>query len=73
MKWKEPNKAPKDGTCILGKFESYPYPTVASWNGVNKDWVVAELNVGMYEGEHNDTYFENEHYKEEDLIEWAEL
>lgn len=73
MEWKDPNEAPKDGTPILGSFESYPFPTIASWNGASKKWAVAELNVGMYEGEYNDTYFETNHYDEDDLVKWREL
>lgn len=69
----KPKTAPKDGTCILGKFDSYPFVTITSWNGADKKWVVAELNIGMYEGEYNDTYFENEHYDDSSLIGWERL
>lgn len=73
MEYKDAKAAPKDGTVIIGDFKGYPFKTVCSWNGASKKWAVAELNIGTYEGEYVDTYFETEYYNDSDLLRWAEI
>lgn len=64
-----PDTAPKDGTTILADF-GYPSLTVAVWNAPSGKWVAAELHADLYQGEWNDTYFQNEHEPQEAMRGW---
>lgn len=61
MNWRQ-DAPPKCGTQFLADV-GYPWPVVAAWNKCDEEWVVANLQVSMVNGEWNDTYFENEHEK----------
>ena len=63
----------KDGKPFIGKFKGYPYPVVAVWNPVNKQYVYSMLQVDLYQGEWEDAYFENVYVKESELLEWGVL
>ena len=73
ISWASPEYAPKDGTPILAVFESYPYRVMAVWCGASGKWCAAVPQVGMYEGELNDWYFENEYFAHDDLKVWADI
>ena len=60
--WQPAETAPHDGNPILVD-AGYPWPLVCVWNHVENAWICAELNVGMFNGEWNDTYFEYEKRK----------
>ena len=70
--WLPPETAPKDGNVFLANV-GYPWPVVCSWNGASEKWVYADFQCGMYEGEWNDTYFENDWTYESSLIAWLPL
>lgn len=63
-----PSTAPKKGS-FLGDF-GYPWLLMTMWNEPSMKWVVADPQVGIYEKECNDTYFENEMHPEKDLLGW---
>jgi hypothetical protein len=52
------NTAPKERPILLDI--GHPWAVMGVWNEVNKEWVYASYQVGMYDGRYNDTYFENE-------------
>jgi hypothetical protein len=64
------NNPPQDGTPILALFNSYPYKVMAMWCGASSAWCAAVPHCGMYQGEMNDHYFENEHFAEDDIRYW---
>lgn len=61
--WQPAETAPRDGNPFLADTE-YPWPLVCAWNDAEKMFVCAQLNVNMFEGKYNDTYFESEQYEE---------
>ena len=63
--------APKEGP-FLGDF-GYPWFLMTMWNEVNQDWAVATVQVGMYQGEWNDTYFETDNENKKNLLGWVPL
>jgi len=46
---------------------------VAIWNDTDKSFVFANLQIDLFEGKWNDTYFENEYVQEKDITKWREL
>lgn len=70
--WNSPETAPRDGRQILAVFAP-GMRHVAAWNGVEGNWCVAVLNVALYEGKWNDTYFEEENFSDEELTAWAAI
>jgi hypothetical protein len=50
--------APKDTPILLDA--GHPWLVMAIWNEANRSWVYANLQIDMYFGEWNDTYWENE-------------
>ena len=66
-----PDTAPRD-TPFLGDF-GYPWLQMAIWNGVDKKWAVATVQVGMYDGKWEDTYFESDREDEDGLIGWIPI
>lgn len=53
--------APKKSVILLDV--GYPWLVAGIWNAPSESWVYADLQIDLYEGEWNDTYFENEHEK----------
>ena len=71
MNWNENmSEAPRDGTVILLDV-GMPWAVTGAWNPVAEEWVYASLQIGFFEGEYVDTYFENEHDKE--AFAWASM
>ena len=70
--WLPGESAPKDGSVFLADI-GYIQTVTCSWNAHEKKWVFAVLQRNMIDGEHNDTYFENEYATEAELISWMEL
>lgn len=70
--WLPPQTAPKDGNVFLANI-GYPWPVVCSWNGTSEKWAYADSQCGMYQGEWNDRYFENDWACESSLIAWQPL
>ena len=54
--------APKDKAILLDV--GLPWLVSGVWNNADETWVYANVQVGMYEGDLYDTYFENEYEKE---------
>jgi len=46
---------------------------VAIWNDTDKSFVFANLQIDLFEGKWNDTYFENEYVQEKEITKWREL
>jgi len=65
-------KAPPRDNMFLANI-GLPRYVVAHWNPAMDEFVYAELQVDMFEGEWNDTYFESEYFKESDIRSWIEL
>jgi len=71
--WNSPETAPKDGRQILAVFAPGMLH-VAAWNGADGNWcAAAALNVALYEGQWNDTYFEEENFPDKELTAWVEI
>ena len=66
-----PNTAPKDKP-FLGNF-GYPWLQMATWNDVSMKWAVASMEVGLYEGNWTDTYWETELEPESSLLGWLPI
>ena len=61
---------PKDKQIII----ETPYGTYASmWNVVNKEFIYANPQINMFEGECINSYFETKSIKEEKIISWREF
>jgi len=66
-----PKTAPKD-TTFLGHF-GWPWLCMTRWNEATGQWTYANYQVGLYEGEWTDTYFETENEPEAALKGWLPL
>lgn len=58
--WQPIATAPKDKPILLDV--GFPWPLVGIWNEPSGKWVCADLQMGLYEGQYNDTYFENDYF-----------
>ena len=67
-----PDTAPKDGTTFLANM-GWPLLVVCVWNAAVDKWVYANLQVNLYEGKWNDTYFESEWDNESELKGWIPM
>ena len=67
--WLPAASAPKNGSPFLADF-GYPWPSICSWSEANKQWAVADFNIGMLEGQWIDPYFETDWEKPEALLGW---
>jgi hypothetical protein len=66
-----PNTAPKD-TNFLGHF-GWPWLCMTRWNEATGHWTYANMQVGLYEGEWTDIYYETENEPEDALKGWIPL
>lgn len=66
--WQSPDKAPKDGTLILGDF-GWPWLCYACWNEVEGQWSVSVKQINLVGGK-CDPYFETNREKHKDLKMW---
>ncbi|GAG05046.1 unnamed protein product [marine sediment metagenome] len=57
--WNDPKTAPKDKPVILNV--GLPWSVVGVWNEPIGQWTYSSYQIGMLNGEFNDTYFENEY------------
>jgi len=64
------NTPPKNKTFLADI--GYPYYVLAHWNEAMDYYVFAELQVDLFEGKLNDTYFQTESFKEDELIGWVD-
>ena len=62
---------PKDRTFLANI--GLPWYVVAHWNPAMDEFVYASMQVDMFEGEWNDTYFESDYLNESDIRSWIEL
>lgn len=67
-----PDTAPRDMTVFLGNF-GYPWLLMTAWNGADEKWVTATLQLGLVDGEYNDSYFENEREHPDELRGWLPI
>jgi len=65
-------KAPPRDNLFLANI-GYPYYVLAHWNEGMGYYIYAELQVDMYKGEWDDTYFQTESFQESDIISWIEM
>ena len=72
IKYHKPEDAPKD-RVFLAFFNNWPFCTTVNWCGPSKNWVAAIFQLGLFEGNWDDAYFENEHFETKDMIKWCEL
>lgn len=63
---------PKDRVFLV-LTKQYPWTTICHWNGADEKFNYVNLQAGIYEGEQNDYYFENESCEEEDILAWMEM
>ena len=71
MKWLT-TEPPKDGSMFIADI-GYPFPVVIAWNAYNKNWVFANYQINMIDGEYNDPYFETEREAEDGINRWMPL
>ena len=72
QQWRPPETAPRDMTVFLGDF-GYPWPMAVVWNPVSEQFCAAELQIDMYEGKYEDSYFQNEYLPAHELRRWMPL
>jgi len=65
------NTPPKDNSFLADI--GLPYYVVALWNKAMGYYVYADLQVDLYNGEWDDTYFQTDHFDENELKSWIEL
>ena len=51
----------------------YPYYVLTHWNGAMEYYVYTELQVELYHGEWNDTYFQTDSFREEEIKSWIDF
>ena len=73
MKWEPAKTAPRDGTAIIANFSNYPWALSATYCKASKSWCAAELQVEMFHGKWNDSYFENEWVEDNSLLAWMPM
>jgi len=59
--WRAMDTAPRDRQILLDV--GLPWPVVGAYNPIHEGWGWANFNVGIFQGEYIDAYFENEHEK----------
>ena len=67
--WQEMDAAPKDRQILLDV--GLPWPVVGAYNTPNGDWHYASFQIGMYNGQWCDSYYEDEQHREPKC--WREL
>jgi len=70
--WQPARTVPKDDV-IIAKFASSPIPVLAAWNEPEQQWVYASIQVNLYQGKWNDTFFENQYETADALKTWMPL
>ncbi len=58
---------------IIACFNDCPIPVLATWNEPEKQWVFPIVQVNLYEGKWNDTFFQTEYETEGELKAWMPL
>jgi len=71
MNWRTDKPPRDDGTFIA--MVGYPWPTMLMWNEHDDDYVYVEIAAGEMEGGKMDTWFENEHCREDEITEWQPM
>ena len=71
MKWLT-TEPPKDGSMFLADI-GYPWPVVVAWNAYDENWVFANYQINMMDGEYNDPYFETDREEEDGINRWMPL
>ena len=64
--------APRDRTPFIGHF-GWPWLLLTMWNPPSENWACATVQIGLYQGEWNDTYFETDHETADSLLGWLPL
>jgi len=70
--WQPAQSAPK-GDVIIGCFDNYPLPVCCAWNEPEQQWTIANMQVNLFRGKWNDTYFESEYECSDALKAWMPL
>ena len=70
--WQPPKTAPK-GDVIIALFDCTPIPVMATWNEPEQQWGCSSVQVNLYQGKWNDTYFQSEYETSNALKAWMPL
>jgi len=70
--WQPPETAPKSDV-ILACFNDCPLPVTATWNEPEQHWVFSLVQVNLFNGKWNDTFFETEYESADALKAWMPL
>jgi hypothetical protein len=70
--WFSPDKAPRDGTQILGDF-GWPWPSLAAWDEYGESWCTMMLQCCPMENGKYNYYFEMETEDDKSLKRWIPL
>lgn len=70
-RWKKYNP-PKDSKVFLADV-NLPWVVPCMWNEADNKFCAAVPQCDLYEGHWNDWTFENEYYREEEIIRWMPL
>lgn len=70
--WQKPETAPKD-EVFIAVFACSPLPVMCTWNEPESQWVFSVVQVNLYQGKWNDTFFETEYETAGALIAWMPL
>ena len=64
---------PKDGTAFMARFIGHNTPMSTMWNAAEGEYAVAMAHVESFHGKWNDTHWENELFREDELESWWDL
>lgn len=70
--WQSPETAPKEDVFIAC-FDDCPLPVCCTWNEPEQQWVYSLVQVNLYQGKWNDTFFQTEYETSDALIAWMPL
>jgi len=67
-----PGIPPKDGNVYLVDL-GFPYLAMAVWHPIHQEWAWANHQVDIYEGVYQDSYFDTEHAKDDEINGYAKM
>ena len=70
-KWSTPETAPKDRPILADM--GMPWACLAVWNEPAGQWCVTELEIGLFDGQWNDTYISHTYEPHSLMRGWMEL
>ncbi|MEG3753126.1 hypothetical protein [Psychromonas arctica] len=70
--WQPARTAPKD-EVFIAIFECSSLPVLCTWNEPESQWIFSVVQVNLYQGKWNDTFFDTEYETAGALIAWMPL